>query len=386
MAVCHDNSLHQAFFAFDPSVREHQQKIIDTATARLAELSLAFREENIAVKYDVVWDAPPEEALLQKIESAEPDVLLTTAQDHDYLIGISRNRDWDLIRKSPCHVWFVREGSGDIEQLLTAIGGVAGSDQMITPQDYDVFAVAQSLAATLGADNTAVHAWQVPRGVEAYLAYQPDMGTLGTPGARAINDVAEERRKRAQKEHGQAIRDFAAAFEIEVSDMQLEAGHPAQVLPDVAEKVSADLLVMGARDLSRWERAIDSVAAEPVLSRTESDVLIVRESPTKQPATRVKEPVHEQASVDIEAAIVDPARVFRKPEELARLDVLSIPLRLRLLQAWRQDVLSEQTAENEAGMVGAPSADLLREIDKKVEELRARVDEDHPVPMQRYSA
>lgn len=393
-AVCHDDSLHQAFFAVDPGVRERQQSIIDAATARLAELSLAFREAGIEVHCEVVWDAPAAEALLQKIASSAPNVVFTRAQDHDYLIGISRNRDWDLIRQSPSHIWFVREdsrqvsceGSGEIEQLLTAVGGGGESDQLITARDYEVFALAQSLAVTLGAANTAVHAWQVPRGVEAYLAYQPDIGALGGPAAKTISDVTEARRRRAQKEHGRAIRQFAAAFDIEVRDMELEAGHPAHVLPDVAEKVSADLLVMGARDLSRWERALSSVTAEPVLSRTASDVLVIREAPPQQPATAVQEPAHAVASVNVEAAIVDPARVFRKPAELAHFDAWSMALRLRLLEIWRQDVVAEQTAEAEAGMIGAPDADRLTELDTLIAELRAGCDDAGPVRLQRHSA
>jgi len=81
------------------------------------------------------------------------------------------------------------------------------------------------------------------------------------------------------------------------------------------------------------------------------------------------------AEFDVEAAILDPRRVFGEPAKVLESERLSAAMKERLLNLWRQDVVAEQVAVNE-GIPATPQAepDEIRELDKLLEKLDRRGD------------
>ncbi len=358
--VCYDGALDQKLFASDETVAQEKERFANHAATRLSEVAIALQSQGVAVRCDVRWDSPRVDAILRKVNAYGADVVLKESGEHGYVLGLISNTDWDLIRHSPAHVWFVKPDRAAINRLVTAVGCIAGTDEIISESDYAVFRVARTIAAALQAENLPVHAYQVPRTLPAYSTYAPNLGGLSFSGGEIL--ALEQTRREVEHRHGQSIRAFADSFELDPDRVTLLQGDASRVLTEFAVSSDADLIVMGARSLNDWERAMNSVTAEPVLARASCDVLFVRDGGGAN-ADQRERPIRGVPAFDLEQAIIDPQRAFGTPNAVADAHDLSIGMRRRILQAWEQDVRAQMVEEDEGGLVQRVDAGLLGKID-----------------------
>ena len=283
------------------------------------------------------------------------------SREYGYVMGLLGNTDWDLIRQSPAHLWFVsEEGSNQIERVVTAIGSSTDEDEMIAAEDYSVFRFANRIAESFDGVNYPVHAYQVPPSIRAYAAYAPEFSGVAYPSPAAAPPGPT--RSEVARRHGKAIQAFAEYFHMNLDRVRVVEGPASQVIPQAAEELHADLVVMAARQLSRWERLFRSVTAEPVLSSAPCDIVFIKSPEDSSiPQTR-KGPVHGMPMLNMEQAILDPQRTFGSPDVLAKSEALSVSMRQRMLQIWEQDVRAQMREEDEGGPVQATEAGLLRSI------------------------
>ena len=136
--------------------------------------------------------------------------------------------------------------------------------------------------------------------------------------------------------------------------------------------MNADLIVMAARNLTRWERLYRSVTAEPVLSETPCDVLFVKDSEDAMVPVADQHPIQGIPAFDLETAITNPEQTFGSPQKLANAVDISIGLKKRILQIWEQDVRAQQAEENEGGLVKKTNANVLSDIGRASASLVAR--------------
>jgi hypothetical protein len=194
------------------------------------------------------------------------------------------------------------------------------------------------------------------------------------PDPAAISPAAEQARRAEERsasiEHGKAIRAFADYFHIDPKEIRLMQGRLSDVAPAAAREVDADLVVMGARNLSRFERFIKPVSAEPMLARAPCDLLIVRSDADAEPPEAGQRPVAGVPAFDPEQAILDPERTFGSPLNLAERSDITIALRRRILEMWQLDVESEMTEEDEGGPVLRTRVEQLERIQQAREALR----------------
>jgi hypothetical protein len=144
------------------------------------------------------------------------------------------------------------------------------------------------------------------------------------------------------------------------------------VITSVASELDADLIVMGARSMSRLERMVRSVTVEPVLAEAECDILIVRDDDKRSGAAVArKAPVRGVPKYDVEKAVVTPQEAFRSPGEVAEMTEISVDLRHRILQAWEYDVRAALAEENEGG----PARDVDANAIDEIRDARARLED-----------
>lgn len=358
----HDPSLELSLFAGREEVNREKDRVTNSAATKLGEIALKLKSGGVSVSSEVRWDYPYADALLRKIAEASPDLVMKSSYGPHYVLGLTDNPDWELIRKSPSHVWFVKQGAPKIDTVLTAIGETAVDEGIISGSDYRVFEIGNLLANSFGAANVPVHSYEVPK-LHAYTTYEPIMVTTNQAAtqAQAWDEIA--------RMHGKAIQKFAKHFDMDVKRVEISKGHAADVIPEMARSHEAGLVVMGARNLGRWERILSSVAAEPVLSSVPCDVVFVKEVEGLSTPIAEERPRHGVPAVNIEMAITEPDKAFESPESVAKTDDLTIGLRRRILDAWELDVNRQLTAENEGGPVQDTPASILAEINRARESL-----------------
>lgn len=359
---CHDPSLELKLFANREEISREKEQTANRLATGLAELALDLKTEGLDISHEVRWDYPPSDAILRKIADSGPDLVMKHTRSPNYVLGLSQNTDWELIRNAPAHIWFVKERDQADGPVVTAIGNNAEDEDIIGESDENVFRVGNFFAECLEANNIPVHCFQVPN-VHAYATYAPDIS--GVMAAATQSDPWQD----LAKLHGDAIARFAERFDIDPSGITLLKGEPARELPEQAQKFGAGLLVMGARNLGRWERALNPVAAEPVLAEAPCDLLFVKK-PGEMAAPRADAtPVTATPDVNLEMAVIYPDKAFKTPQVLARSDQLSRELRLRLLEIWEMDARAQMRAEEEGGPISASQAGVLKEIQAAYREL-----------------
>lgn len=361
--VCQDDSLTSGFFSNDDDVRREQEKRVDENATLMAELVLQLSTEGVKISHDTRWDSSRTDAILRKVNDARADLVMKQSREHGYVMGLFGNTDWDLVRQSPAHLWFVTDHDIDnIDRLVTAVGANTNDDDIFTAVDYDVFRMANLIAEGFKAENTPVHAYQVPIGLMTYATYAPDFGTVAYPSARGTTPTPEEMRQQIARKHGRSIEAFAEYFNTEPTRIQISEGHPNDVLAAAAIDVKANLIVMAARNLSRWERWSQAVTAEPLLADAPCDILFVKDA-RDAPIPDVEQRAPKGVPVyDLEKAVMDPARVFYSPKTLAQASEISVPLRNRLLEIWTQDIRAQMSEEDEGGPIRVTQADQLKAI------------------------
>ena len=359
---CHDPSLDLKLFANREEVNREKERFANQMATGLAELALSLKSQNLDVEHEVRWDHPPADAILRKIDDCKPDLVIKHTRSPHYVLGLSQNTDWELIRSAPCHVWFVKEQEWTGGPVMTAIGNNVGDEKIIDESDRQVFRVGNSIAEFLGVENLAVHCFQVPN-MNAYATYSPSIaGVVATrTPVDAWQDLAEL--------HGKAIDRFAEEFDIDPRSISLMKGDPASELPDQARKAGAGLLVMGARKLGRLERALSPVAAEPVLAEAPCDMLFVREPVETEVPEAQSTQITASPDINLEMAIMYPEKAFKTPLAVAQADQLSKELRERLLEIWEMDAEAKLREEDEGGPVGDSQAGVLKEIQAARREL-----------------
>lgn len=352
---CHDPSLDLSLFASREEVSHEKERVANRAATQLAELALRMGSEGLDVQHEVRWDHPVGDAILRKIDDSAPDLVMKRSRGPSFIVGLSQNTDWELIRNAPAHIWFVRDEEELTDTVLTAVGGTAIDEGIITESDFRVFRIGNLVAERFGAENRAVHCYQVPR-VDAYATYAPFISGASNVVAQTQpwQDLAEL--------HGEAISSFADRFDLDPDRVILSRDNPGNALPEQARNHDAGLIVMGARNLGRWERVLSPVAAEPVLAETPCDLLIVKESEDVQIPQAERQPRSGEPDVDVEMAVVHPEKAFRTPLAVAQADHLTGELRQRILDVWELDIEAQLREEDEGGPVQSTRAGVLKEI------------------------
>lgn len=374
--VCYEETLEQKIFGSDADVADEKEKILSQSAAALAEIILSLEDAGVTIRHDVRWDYPRTDAILRKIDESKPDLVMKQSREHGYVIGLIGNTDWDLIRRSPTHVWFVKDDdTSDIHRIVTAVGTVSRDEDIISAADYEVFQLARTIAEDLSADIVPVHAYQPPQGLKGYAMYAASLGGMMATPANQLRTL-DAARQAVITEHSRQIRAFAEYFHIDPDRVELCEGPPITVLPEVVKSLDADLLVMGAQNLSRWERLLGPIHAEPVLARARCDVLFAKESAGAAIPVAAEQPATGSPPIDLERAMTEPENTFSSPEAVADMSAISVSMRKRILQAWEHDIRAQLVEEDEGGPVKTSKADVLDELQTALNHISARQESD----------
>jgi nucleotide-binding universal stress UspA family protein len=355
--VCDDPSLRAHFFSSEAEIRAAQEHYVNRDASLVAELALLLQSEGVTIHHDVRWDHPRTDAILRKIDDAQPDLVMKQSREYGFVMGMLSNVDWDLIRQSPASLWFVTHGQTCINRLATAVGVTNSDQEMFAAADYRVFRVANLIADQFQAENIPVHAYQVPA---VYSSYAPEFSGMTIPPETVASE--EETRRDIAHRHGQSIEAFAQYFDLDRESVQIVEGHPSDVLTETAKSLKADLIVMAARNLSHWERLFQSVTAEPVLAESVCDVLFVKDGEGAGTPSPTDDSIQGIPAFNLETAITDPELIFGMPQNLVNATEISVALKRRILLVWEHDVRARESNEGENEAARKVNAQTLRDV------------------------
>jgi nucleotide-binding universal stress UspA family protein len=191
------------------------------------------------------------------IKEAHPTEVLT-----EYLFG---SFDLHLFRKCPCPVWINRaQNSSHYRTIIAAVDPDISENTELNRLIMDL---ATSLAERESAQLHVIHAWNIEE--EKFLT--SGRALISTTELRVLMSAKEQR-------HGEALNNLLGHYGLSENDekIHLVKDRASKAISRYAQKLNADLIVMGTVGKNRIPGIIIGNTAEDVLQSTKTSVLAVK--------------------------------------------------------------------------------------------------------------
>lgn len=264
VACVYDAHLAGERFADSPELERSRTALVDDRRAALTELVRPLGGRGIDVSVAARWAYPPYEGLITEAREFQADLMVTTSSRPSAgRQGALTHTDWELIRHTPCPVLVGRAApAGGYREIVVAVDPVHAHDEPAALDDR-LIGLGLALARAFGARLRLLHCY-LP------AEYVP----LRAPGA--FRAGSHGHRPGSIEAHRDALQQLARGHGIPESDIVLELADPREAIPEVANRLGADLVVIGAIARSRLRRLLVGSTTEHVLDRLACDFLAVK--------------------------------------------------------------------------------------------------------------
>jgi universal stress protein E len=266
--ICYYNEYLSGDRLFDsPSLEKARNEIIGGHEKHLEKLAEPLRESGLTVKTTAVWDHPLYEGIVRHAAATGADLVFKDTHHHSAVSrALLTNTDWNLIRTCAVPVWLVKPR--ELQAKPTIIAAIDPLNEHDKPAalDDEILILSKTLAEATSGE------------VRAFHSYDPRIA-VATATANAYIPVSlpfDEIEKQMREQHEKRFSEVVEFHGIDKEQTHLVAGLTHEELPDLATKLNADVVVMGAVSRNRWKRLFIGATAERTLEHLPCDLLIVK--------------------------------------------------------------------------------------------------------------
>ena len=248
----------------DRLLRQERKNLLDDAVAR-------SRTSGQPARGRLLEGNPFLEVIREVLRSERDIVLFPDDQGPSFRSRLFGSTATHLLRKCPCPVWVlkptaVRGGRFRFKRVLAAVNASSDRPTEIA-LNTKILEIATSLSKREGAEIHVVHCWSVYG--ESILA-----APRGPLTAAEISTYKRENRRNHQAAlDGQLARFYQEGHQIK---KHLLKGEPDTKIPEIAAKISADVVVMGTVARTGISGVFIGNTAEQVLQRIGRSVLAIK--------------------------------------------------------------------------------------------------------------
>lgn len=258
--ICVQREINRNLPNLQSAIIRHQQE-------RLKSFSQKVDTKGVNVKVKVVVGIPFVE-IIKAVIADNHDLVMKSAEGRG---GLQRllfgSTDWPLMRKCPAPVWIMKKS--ERKRVSRILAAVDPDPEVKANEELNVLVLdlATSLASREKSELHIVHAWSVPN--EDLLR----SGRISSPSTDADRLVRE-----TKKAHKEWLSDLLAKYDLSEmsSHIHLLKGDAADVIPAVAMKTNAELVVMGTVARTGIPGLLIGNTAERILGRLNCSVLTVK--------------------------------------------------------------------------------------------------------------
>lgn len=218
----------------------------------LESLAGPLRDAGLSVETEAIWSHPRYAAIVELVESYQPDLVIQHVHRHAALSRILlTNDDWQIARHCPAPLLMVKEKPWKAAPVILAAVDPLHARAKPSGLDHKILAEGRLLEEKLGGQLYAVHAYgQVPlSGV-----YPAD----------------------AEQRHREAFDELADEFDLPISQRKMVDEAPEYALQKLEAELQADLVIVGAISRSLIKDIFIGSTTEKVLDFLDCDVLLLR--------------------------------------------------------------------------------------------------------------
>ncbi|MCH9696327.1 MAG: universal stress protein [Gammaproteobacteria bacterium] len=275
LLVCYYNEYLSGDRLFDsPSLEKARNEVIENHEKHLEDIAEPIRKDGITVKTSAVWDHPLYEGVVRHANASGADLIIKDTHHHSAVTrALLTNTDWNMIRTCPMPLWLVKPRAlAEKPAFVAAIDPMNQHDKPAALDD-EILSMSKRIAG------------KVDGVVHAFHSYDPRIA-VATATANAYIPVSlpfDEIEQQMHEDHQKRFKEITEFHDVDDDKAHLIAGLTHEELPAIADKLAADVVVMGAVARNRWKRLFIGATAERTLEHLPCDLLILKPDWFKTP-------------------------------------------------------------------------------------------------------
>jgi universal stress protein E len=226
------------------------------ALHELERLARPYRRAGLKITTSAEWDFPLHEAVIRQALQTRADLIVAHQHGKHRFPALLHHTDWELLRSSPLPVLLVRRPRAYRSTAILAAIDPAHAFGKPAALDAVILQQAQTLATALRTSLHVVHALAPPQ--------------------LSPNVTPRPARNRSLQDARKVLARALAHRKVSPARRHLLEGQPALIVPAVARRLRADVVVMGAVSRSGLQRLFIGNTAERIIDELKSDLLVVK--------------------------------------------------------------------------------------------------------------
>lgn len=211
----------------------------------------------------VVWNSNEAEALVAELDENTYDLVVKYTKEEESLTSILFTPiDWQLLRKCPAPILMVRDGDWKHQRRILVAVNVSGDADYHEAFNQQLVELSMDLADNLERGNVHLVGAYPPTPINMAIdlpEFHTSEYTSGVRGQHLINMKALRQRFGIDEDHTHVLEGF-----------------PEEVIPEVADKIGAELVVLGTVGRTGLSAALLGNTAEHVISKLRCNLLAIK--------------------------------------------------------------------------------------------------------------
>jgi universal stress protein E len=237
------------------AVLKEQQVIID-------EFIEPYKEQVSQIHSEIIWHNRPYEAIVKAVLNNNYDIVIKATHEHPLLKSIIFTpTDWHLLRKCPVPLLLVKEHQWLPSSKVIAAINASSDEAEHSSLNKIIISHAIQMASMLLSEAILVNSYP------------------GTPVSLSV-EIPEfdpsSYTEAIKKHHTEAVQRYAKEFGFSEEQCIVEEGLAEDVIPLLADKLDADLVVLGTVGRTGLSAALIGNTAEQMLDSINCDVLALK--------------------------------------------------------------------------------------------------------------
>ena len=212
--------------------------------------------------------------IIREVIDKKHDLLIKSVEPIERLTQHFTSTDMKLLRKCPCPVWIIKSAQQQGYREILAALDYDPHEPETEALNKEILDTAISLALSDFAELHVIHAWRMPH--ESFYR-SPRSGFSSAEVDSMVKEEEEQRRlwlTELVQQRCSKLDDEAAAYL--KPQIHLIEGTAGQAVPELAEKLGAELIVMGTVGRTGVAGLIIGNSAESILQKIRSSVLAIK--------------------------------------------------------------------------------------------------------------
>jgi universal stress protein E len=245
---------------------EMREGVVAQRRAWLEGLIQPYLDEGLDMVIKVVWHSRPSESILDEVNQHGHDLVIKSAHQHSLLESfIFTPLDWQLIRKCQLPVLLVKEHDWPADGNIVVALNFSNEPEQ-NALNLKLFREAHHVAKLVKAKVHLVNAVPSPT---VNIA-------LEVPGF-----TPEIYNEAILLHHQNMMEEFAHDHQVPAGQTHVIEGLPEDVLPEIAEQLDAELILLGSLGRTGWSAALIGNTAEQVVDGLHCDLLVLKPDPAE---------------------------------------------------------------------------------------------------------